>query len=465
MFRRKNKDPTEYRSAAVEMLTKETVVDTFLDEQQNRKTTPPRAVPLHQAPGSTEASETSKFSLQRTWARLTRLWKSKEVNPFYSQPVLSNTHQDLAPSAMAQEVVSAQERLKRAQRDYLKKHPNYNSSLFIFKPSNPIRRICQRLVWPARGNTRYDGLPPYRSAWLIFSSIIYAAIVAMVVLACVTTPMYQKQYFQKHGSSLRNWFTFTDAGFAALFTFEALVKVIADGLIWTPNAYLRGSWGIIDCVVLITLWISVLSSLREQGDISRAVGAFKALRALRLLNISDNARETFHSVIVIGVQKIISVSVDFCLIVIGLLIMFLKAAFVSLSLIIPFAVYGVNLFAGRLDSCNDDSPDITNLTDCVHEYVSSPYLWNVLAPKAVQNPYANFDTFGSSLFILFQIVSQEGWTDVSWSASSIVGRGLQPQPLAAQGNAMFFVAFNLLGAVFVLVYYPEPITQINSNKL
>ena len=36
MFRRKNKDPTEYRSAAVEMLTKETVVDTFLDEQTRR---------------------------------------------------------------------------------------------------------------------------------------------------------------------------------------------------------------------------------------------------------------------------------------------------------------------------------------------------------------------------------------------------------------------------------------------
>lgn len=309
MFRRKHKDPTEYRSAAVEMLTKETVVDTFLDEQ-NRKISPPRAVPLSQAPGSTEQSENSKFSFQRTWARLTRLWKAKEVNPFYSQPVLSDTHHDLAPSAMAQEVVSAQERLKRAQRDYLRKHPNYNVSLFIFKSSNPIRRMCQRVVWPARGTHRYDGLHPYRSAWLIFSSIIYAAIVAMVVLACVTTPLYQKQYFQKHGPSLRNWFTFADAGFAALFTFEATIKIIADGLIWTPNAFLRGSWGIIDCVVLITLWISVLSSLREEGDISRAVGAFKALRALRLLNISDSARDTFHSVIVVGGQKIISVSTE-----------------------------------------------------------------------------------------------------------------------------------------------------------
>ena len=354
---------------------------------------------------------------------------------------------------MAQEVVSAQEKLKRAQRDYLRKHPNYNVSLFIFRPSNLIRRMCQRLVWPARGNIRYDGLPPYRSAWLIFSSIIYAAIVAMVILACVTTPLYQRQYFQTHGPSLRNWFTFTDLGFAALFTIEAIIKIIADGLIWTPNAYLRGSWGIIDCVVLITLWISVLSSLEEQGDISRAVGAFKALRALRLLNISDSARNTFHSVIVVGGQKIISVSIYHILTNIirrtnkGPP----KAAFVSLSLIIPFAVYGVNLFAGQLDSCNDGSPTISNLTDCVHEYVSQPFGWEVLAPRAVENPYANFDNFGSSLFILFQIVSQEGWTDVSWMAQSIVGRGMQPQPLASQGNAMFFVAFNLLGAVFVLV--------------
>lgn len=130
----------------------------------------------------------------------------------------------------------------------------------------------------------------------------------MVVIACVTTPLYQKSYFESHGYTLRNWFTYTDAGFATLFTLEAAIKGIADGLIWTPNAYLRGSWGVIDCIVLITLWISVLSSLQEQGDISRAVGAFKALRALRLLSVSDSARSTFHSVIVIGGRKIISVS-------------------------------------------------------------------------------------------------------------------------------------------------------------
>src|SRR5690606_3710536 len=63
------------------------------------------------------------------------------------------------------------------------------------------------------------------------------------------------------------------------------------------------------------------------------------------------------------------------------------------------------------------------------------------------------DNFGSSLFILFQIVSQEGWIDVMWSAQSIVGRGIQPRDFASQGNAVFFVVFNLMATVFVLTLF------------
>ncbi|KAK5159113.1 hypothetical protein LTR04_005122 [Oleoguttula sp. CCFEE 6159] len=260
-------------------------------------------------------------------------------------------------------------------------------------------------------------------------------IVAMVLLACVTTPLYQKEYFQNHTFSVKNWFVFTDLAFAALFTVEAVIKVIADGLFWTPNAYFRGSWGLIDGVVLITLWVNVATSLYSGGVVSRAVGAFKTLRALRLLNISDSARDTFHSVIVLGGWKVLS------------------AAFVSLSLLIPFAIYGLNLFNGKMQTCNDNNSNIYNLTDCVGEYFSSPYNWNVLAPRRVANPYYDFDSFGSSLFILFQIVSQEGWIDVMWSAEDITGIFTQPSPFASQGNALFFVIFNLLGAVFVLTLF------------
>lgn len=103
--------------------------------------------------------------------------------------------------------------------------------------------------------------------------------------------------------------------------------------------------------------------------------------------------------------------------------------------------------------CNDEKSNIVNLDDCVGEYYSTPFNWTVLAPTQVKNPYYNFDNFGNSLFILFQIVSQEGWIDVMWSAMSVNGKGHQPQSYRSQGNAIFFIIFNLLGAVFVLTLF------------
>ena len=429
----RRQDPLDFGSAATEMLLKDAVVKDFLDdpEDPSHTETPPSATPMPRPVGDTIRGGVASA----WWSRLKERILSREPNPFYSQLELSTANQALDPRQMAKEVVLAADRRKIAQRDYLRKHPNYNVSLFIFKPNNPVRRFCQKIVGPGRGGNRIQGVAPSTPVWYAFSAFIYAAIVAMVLLACVTTPLYQKEYFQSHYFKRDNWFVWSDIGFAALFTVEATIKVIADGFFWTPNAYFRGSWGFIDGVVLLTLWIDIVALLYNPGGGSRAVGAFKALRALRLLNVSDSARDTFHSVIVMGGWKVVS------------------AAFVSLSLLIPFAVYGLNLFAGQMMQCNDSSGPIYNLTDCVGEYLNQPYAWDVLSPRQVANNYYSFDDFGSSLFILFQIVSQEGWIDVMWSAQSVTGVFTQPNSYSRQVNAMFFIVFNLLGAVFVLTLF------------
>lgn len=123
-----------------------------------------------------------------------------------------------------------------------------------------------------------------------------------------------------------------------------------------------------------------------------------------------------------------------------------------MSLLIPFAIYAVNLFSGQLVQCNDGNIN-GSLNSCIDEYASSPYNWDVLAPRAASNPFYDFDNFGQSLFILFQIVSQEGWIDVQQSVMSITGVGMQPQNSASNSNGLFFVIFNLLGAVFVLTLF------------
>ncbi|KAK3110601.1 calcium channel protein, partial [Teratosphaeriaceae sp. CCFEE 6253] len=432
----KRQDPLDFGNAAVDMLLKDAVVKDFLDDQEQAHgdAAGPSPHVQHTATGFVRESS--------GWLEACRAWVVKklfrrEANPFYARLQLSKAYEELDPHTLAKEVVEATEQRKITQREYLRRHPNYNVSLFIFRPDNPVRRFCQRIVGPGRGNERAQGRAPNPTIWYAFSIFIYMAIVAMVLLACVTTPLYQQEYFKKrpNASTRFNWFVYTDMGFAALFAVEALIKVIADGFFWTPNAYFRSSWGFIDGIVLVTLWVNVITSLYNPGGGSRAVGAFKALRALRLLNVSDSARDTFHSVIVLGGWKVVS------------------AAFVSLSLLIPFAIYGLNLFAGQMQQCNDGSSAVYNLSDCVGEFMASPYNWEFPAPRQVANNYYSFDSFGDSLFILFQIVSQEGWIDVMNAAESVTGIFTQPAPFSRQGNAIFFVIFNLLGAVFVLTLF------------
>ena len=431
----RRQDPLDFGNATTEMLMKDAVVREFLDE-------------VHEEANEQKPAAVKRFSTMNLGTTQpgfwTNIWEKtggrlyhRAPNPFYSRLQLTRPYEELDPRSLAREVVTATEVRKVTQREYLRQNPKYNNTLFFFTPTNPIRRFCQRMVGPGRGSERIEGVAPNPTVWYAFSAFVYCAIVAMVLLACVTTPLYQKEYFANpaHKFSVKNWFVFTDIGFAALFTVEAIIKVIADGALFTPNAYFRSSWGLIDGIVLCTLWASVITYLTDPGSGSRAVGAFKALRALRLLNVSDSARNTFHSLIVLGIWKLTS------------------AALVSLSLLIPFAIYGLNLFAGQFQACNDGDGGITNLNDCVGEFKDAPYNWDILVPRAVSNDFYDFDSFGGSLFILFQIVSQEGWTDVMWSGQSATGIFTQPDEFATQGNAVYFVIFNLLGAVFILTLF------------
>jgi hypothetical protein len=301
------RDPLDYGTAATEMLLKDAVVRDFLDEGVDSGS-PHEDGPRPGIRPAMTMTIVGSGVLSTMWQRFLRRIIHREPNPFYAPLDFGRAYEDLDPRRMAKEVVSATEKRKKAQREYLRNHPNYNVSLFIFKPRNPIRKLCQRIVGPGRGGDRIDGVAPSVPVWYAFSAFIYAAIIAMVLLACVTTPLYQKEYFDKHTFSVRNWFVWTDMGFAVVFTIEALIKVVADGFFWTPNAYFRGSWGFIDGVVLITLWVNITTSLLNDGQVTRTVGAFKALRALRLLNISDSTRDHFHSLIVRGWWKLFSVS-------------------------------------------------------------------------------------------------------------------------------------------------------------
>ncbi len=322
---------------------------------------------------------------------------------------------------------------------FINRYPNYDRSMFLFTSRSRIRRTCQSIVPCAHGK-RLFGREPSRLRYRIYQCILAASIIATIVLASFATPAYRTDFngLDAAPGSI-SWFDFANALIAILFAVEFVLKIIADGLLLTPTAYLLSGWNLLDLFVLVTWLVTIFG-----GD-SRFARAANAFRALRLINILAFTRRTFM-MMTAGVMRIVD------------------AAVLAILYIIPFAVWGQNLFAGLLYSCNDSSSTIMTKLDCSGVYQVSPVSnWTFLAPRVWANPTSgtkySFDTFRASFLVLFEIVSLEGWTSVLQAAMSITGKDQQLQTDASQTNAIFFLIYNLVGAVIVLTLFVSIIIE------
>ncbi|PWN36130.1 uncharacterized protein FA14DRAFT_160990 [Meira miltonrushii] len=330
-----------------------------------------------------------------------------------------------------------------AQARLINTHPSYEKSLWLFSNMNRFRRICQSIVPCSHGERLFGRrTSPFRLR--IYQLAIFATIAASVIIAGIATPAYRRQWYQDHGIRRDSWFSLTEVTLSLIFIAEFFIKVIADGFAFTPNAYLLSPWNALDLFVLLTLLINVTTELAVIGGVSRFTRALKAFRALRLINLSDLMRRTFSALVAVGGR-------------------FVDASVLAILYIVPFAIWGQNLFSGLLYSCTDGSAGIINKANCIGEYGASPAEWTFLAPRAWQNPTVgsvySFDDFRSSLLILFEIVSLEGWTNVMATAMSVAGFNQQLQTDQRQINALFFVIYNLIGAVFVLTLFVAVIIE------
>ncbi|KAL3239994.1 calcium channel protein CCH1 [Nakaseomyces bracarensis] len=322
--------------------------------------------------------------------------------------------------------------------DYLRENPLFNYSYYLFSPRHRFRRFCQKLVPPSIGK-RTDGVKFFEDdtdsysrtkyfnhIWRDLFVMFYAiATILLIVFSCYVTPIFR----MKRNMTIWNWATYLDWAFLAIFSIEFLIKTIADGFVYTPNSYARSPWNLIDFFVLISMWINLIAFLKNDGNLSRVFKGLTALRALRCLTISDTARQTFKVVLFDGMSKIF------------------EAGLVSLTLLFPFTVWGLNLFRGRLGVCNDNS---LGKNECFNEFSNEVFKWNVLMPRAYQQPELYLDSFTSAFNSLFQIISLEGWVDLLQNLMNSTGVGTPPSTMASSGNAVFIVAFNFLSMVFIL---------------
>jgi len=425
-----------FGSVSSDMMLRDSVMRDFLDDVDDSDDESSECVDLTRSSAPSFGANKLQF-LTGLGRKYGRVLFDLEPNPFYSGLEFTKPVEDLAPSALAKEVVEITENQTIAQRQYLLSHPYYDTSLFLFSQSSRFRNLCQKAVRPGRGHARYQGATPGPVLSLVFSIFGYMLIVSMVIIACVATPWYKKVYFARRGYSRQNEFVFVEVGFATLFTVEAFVRVVADGFFWTPNAYLRSFWGVTDVIAILSMWINAILLLEVSSAYgAQAIGAFKALKVLRLLEIKDRTIRNYTSAFISGKRSLLAI------------------VCIALGLLSAFAVWGLQLFSGRIYSCNDTTPNLTVLTECVGEYVNAPYEWTLLMPRHIKTSNFPFDDFASAMLTVFRSTSENSW--LSEHTGTVF---TQPTVSALSELSAFFLIYKLLSGILVITLLVSIVMQ------
>jgi hypothetical protein len=411
----------DMEKAVVNLLLSGTAVQDFLENENN---------PGDVDDGSIKNLSNSswKLRIQVMYWRMISFFR----NPFYQLEHTRKTNivlENFDPALFAKNILTERKILISKQNKFLKENPRFNNVFYIISPRHRVRRFCQKLVRPSYGE-RIDGVEPSKKVAEAFVVFVFLATIALVVTACYLTPLYRIS--SGNANNHKDWGFYLEIGFLAFFSLEFTIKVLADGLILTPNAYLRSSWNFIDFIVLISLWIEFIALLKNNGNVEKIVRGLKALRALRLLTVSETAKYNFHNTLISGFWKIIN------------------AGIISLCLLFPFSIWALNVFNGRLGYCIDG---VSDQDSCINEYAAQVFDWEIMSPNIYRNPQLEFDKFTGSFATLYEIVSLEGWVDLLENLMQSTGIGTVPEKNYAPYNGAFIVAFNFTSTVFILTLF------------
>uniref|UniRef100_A0A7N8YPJ0 Voltage-dependent L-type calcium channel subunit alpha n=1 Tax=Mastacembelus armatus TaxID=205130 RepID=A0A7N8YPJ0_9TELE len=290
-------------------------------------------------------------------------------------------------------------------------------ALLCLTLKNPIRRACISIV-----------------EWKPFEIIILMTIFANCVALAVYIP-FPEDDSNATNSNLER----VEYLFLIIFTVEAFLKVIAYGLLFHPNAYLRNGWNLLDFIIVVVGLFSAILEQATKGDGATPIGgkaagfdvkalrAFRVLRPLRLVSGVPSLQVVLNSII-------------------KAMVPLLHIALLVLFVIIIYAIIGLELFMGKMHKT------------CVYEHLEEKP-----APCAPNGAYGrhctqngtdcrmgwegpndgitNFDNFAFAMLTVFQCITMEGWTDVLYWMQDAMGYELP---------WVYFVSLVIFGSFFVL---------------
>ena len=188
-----------------------------------------------------------------------------------------------------------------------------------------------------------------------------------------------------------------------IYTFEMGLKVIAMGLVWGRNSYLRDPWNVLDFIVVVTGWL-------EQEYTSSGIN-LSGLRALRILR-------PLRSITRIQGMKIVFLSL------MGSAKMLLSSIMLLVFFYLIASIAFLQMFMGALRyKCMHLDTGIISTTLPLCGSVSCPSSYTCVS--SLDNPNhgkTHFDNLFMSMLMIYQSVTLEGWNTIMSDLERTVGR-------------------------------------------
>ncbi|XP_076773601.1 sodium leak channel NALCN-like [Arvicanthis niloticus] len=252
-----------------------------------------------------------------------------------------NAQREDSEIKMIQEKKEQAEMKRKVQEEELREnHPYFDKPLFIVGREHRFRNFC-RVVVRARFNaSKTDPVTgavkntKYHQLYDLLGLVTYLDWVMITVTICSCISMMFESPFRRvmHAPTLQ----IAEYVFVIFMSIELNLKIMADGLFFTPTAVIRDFGGVMDIFIYL---VSLIFLCWMPQNVPAESGAqllmvLRCLRPLRIFKLVPQMRKVVRELFS-GFKEIFLVSI------------------LLLTLMLVFASFGVQLFAGKLAKCND----------------------------------------------------------------------------------------------------------------
>ncbi|XP_055922237.1 sodium leak channel NALCN [Eupeodes corollae] len=305
----------------------------------------------------------------------------------------------------------AEMRRNQREEDLRENHPFFDTPLFLVPRESRFRKVCQKIVhgrYDARLKDPLTGKErkvQYKSLHNFLGLVTYLdwVMIFVTTLSCISMMFETPNYRVMDHPALQ----IAEYAFVIFMSLELALKILADGLFFTPKAYIKDVASALDVFIYIvsTSFLCWMPKNIPSNSAPQLLMILRCVRPLRIFTLVPHMRKVVYE-LCRGFKEILLVST------LLILLMFI------------FASYGVQLYGGRLARCND--PTITKRKDCVGVFMRRVFVTkmkltpglnesypSMLVPRVWANPRRfNFDNIGDAMLTLFEVLSFKGWLDV-----------------------------------------------------